>query len=82
MKTLDLFEESFDHLTVQGAASLLNVSTATINNWLKLGVLESTHLGNKKVLLKKTVEELKDNISKGRSEKLQKRANKKYINKL
>jgi hypothetical protein len=83
MKNLDIFESDIDaeYLTLETAADCLGVSVATVNNWLKLGVLLRSEKVKKKAVSKASVDELKIKIDEGGSEKLQKRANKKYTSK-
>jgi len=83
MTNLDLFEaeRETDYLTLEDAAGVLGVSVATVNNWLKLGVLIRSTSVKKKAVAKASVDELKIKIDLGDSEKLQKRANKKYTSK-
>jgi methylase of polypeptide subunit release factors len=83
MTNLDLFEaeSEADYLTLEDAAGVLGVSVATVNNWLKLGVLMRAASVKKKAVAKASVDELKIKIHLGDSEKLQKRANKKYTSK-
>jgi type I restriction-modification system DNA methylase subunit len=81
MITADLFPNSASFISIKEAASILNISEATVKNWLKLDILESNKIGKKNFLLKKSVNELKEKILKGDTDKLQKRANKKFISK-
>lgn len=83
MTNLELFDEEneVDFLSLQDAANILGVSVATVNNWLKLGVLTPNKKTKKKTVLKDSVEELRIKIDLGKSEKLQKRANKKFVSK-
>jgi DNA-binding transcriptional MerR regulator len=80
MKNLDLFENEKEMLTVGAAADTLGVSIATVHNWIKLGLLVSP-TGKTKSVTKVAVEELKNKIESGKTEKLQTRANKKFTNK-
>jgi len=79
MEKTNLFETEF--ISTPVAAKMLGVSVATIGNWQKLGVLEVAPNSYKKVFLKSAVEVLIEEINNGSSEKLQKRANKKFTNK-
>jgi len=70
-----------EYISPSIAADRLGVSTATINNWQKLGVLDVSDHRYKKQILSSSVESLLQKINSGDSEKLQKRANKKFITK-
>lgn len=64
-------------ITKAQAASILKVSTATINNWVKLGKLS---LGdNKKLISRESFEKITLQINAGTSQKLTKRRNKKAL---
>jgi len=80
MTNLELFDADLevDYLTLEATADVLGVSVATVNNWLKLGVLSLSQSSKKKSVSKSSVIELKEKIDLGESEKLQKRANKKH----
>lgn len=73
-QTNSLFES--EHLTAKEAAGFLNVSGATISNWLRLGVLQAESVGRTKLISKRAIESLKDELSKGTGTKLKSRANK------
>ena len=79
MQNTELFDIS--HTSTKEAAAKLGVSVATVNNWLKLGVLESESQLNKKNVLISSLLLLQERINTGVSEKLQKRANKKFTTK-
>jgi type I restriction-modification system DNA methylase subunit len=83
MTNLELFETNGNaqSLTLEATANALGVSVATVNNWLKLGVLVRAENAKKKAVSKSSVDELKAKIDLGDSEKLQKRANKKFTSK-
>jgi excisionase family DNA binding protein len=77
MQNLELFGS--DHMTPSEAAERLGVSTATVYNWTKLGILNSGGASRKTLISSSAVEELRSKIHSGESEKLQKRANKKFV---
>ena len=83
MSNLDLFkdDEKSDYLTEDAAASVLGVSVATVQNWIRLGVLTRSLTIKKKTVTTSSVDELKVKIELGASDKLQNRANKKYTRK-
>jgi len=83
MTNLDLFEadSNIQSLTLEATAEALGVSVATVNNWLKLGVLVRAENVKKKAVSKSSVDELMTKIDLGDTEKLQNRANKKYTSK-
>lgn len=81
MKNFELFSTQTEYYTVKETAEILGVSIATVNNWLKLKVLDVADNQNKKYILKSSVNNLKDKIISGKSEKLQARANKKHTSK-
>ena len=63
-------------LNIESAASFLGISTATVRNWVKCGYLETLGEKTKYFFHRKEVENIKENISNGNLEKLNKRANK------
>ena len=63
-------------LNLESAASFLGISTATVRNWVKCGYLETLGEKTKYFFHAKEVEGIKENISNGNFEKLNKRANK------
>lgn len=80
MNNTELFE--IDFYTLDETAKILGVSLATVNNWLKLGVLSSFNgKKSKRTVAKNVVINLKRQIDLGESEKLQQRANKKFSSK-
>ena len=81
MKNFELFTTEAKGYSIKETAEVLGVSIATVNNWLKLKVLEIADSQHKKQILKSSVHKLKDEIISGKSEKLQARANKKHTSK-
>jgi type I restriction-modification system DNA methylase subunit len=79
MQNYQLFDSEYISLSI--AAERLGVSLATISNWQKLGVIEVSEHKYKKLILSSSVDTLLQKINSGNSEKLQKRANKKFITK-
>ena len=63
-------------LNLESTASFLGISTATVRNWVKCGYLETLGEKTKYFFHTKEVEDIKENISNGNFEKLNKRANK------
>ncbi len=63
-------------LNLESAASFLGISTATVRNWVKCGYLETLGEKTKYFFHVKEVKNIKENISNGNFEKLNKRANK------
>ena len=59
-------------ITIDKAAELLEVSVATIRNWIKSGLLIKKNNGISKI----SIELLLKNIDSGKTEKLNSRANK------
>ena len=75
--TLSLFDYSNeDYLTYKEVSEVLGISTATVRNWVKLGHIKpaSVHLSNR--FLRSHIEEIRNKITNGSLEKLNKRANK------
>ena len=64
-----------NYYSVQKSAEFLNVSEATIRNWVKLGVLDSNGTRPLKIS-KQAILTTKENIQNGTIDKLKKRANK------
>ncbi|HQO10016.1 MAG TPA: TaqI-like C-terminal specificity domain-containing protein [Clostridiales bacterium] len=64
----------FKFISAKEAASLLNVSTATVSNWARSGMLEKSDSG----FLFSSVKDLKNKIISGEINKLTKRANRFY----
>lgn len=77
----ELFNLDNDFLSLDEAAKTLNVSEATIRNWIKLGTLKTNYSnvrkGNNSVS-RTSVLNLLDSVKSGTIEKLNKRANKKH----
>ena len=80
MKQTSLFETQIelDLIDINKASELLGVSTATIRNWVKTGQISYTNqTGRKsKFLDRQHVEKLREDIQKGKTSRLNNRANK------
>jgi site-specific DNA-methyltransferase (adenine-specific) len=63
--------DEFEYLTIDDSASALDVSSATIRNWIKTGYIECDEKGR---ILRASVDEFKANVA--GKEKLNQRANK------
>ena len=66
---------SFDELL-----SILSISKATANNWIRLGKLEVCHINGRKVFKRESIQKILNGISDGSTKILQNRRNKKHIN--
>lgn len=66
-----------DFLTIDQVCDILSISQATVKNWVKLGKLESVNNGN--IFRKKSIETLIQDIKELKTDKLQKRRNKKGV---
>lgn len=66
-------------VSLSEAAKQLSVSTATVSNWLKLGLLEGVKRGKSKRVQVDSLDKLDAQIRLGEVDKLQKRANKRRI---
>lgn len=69
-------------ISVDAAASFLGISTATLRNWVKLGVIERDPLSKKLQFYKSAIDELNRRILNGDVARLSKRANKNKSNQL
>ena len=65
-----------EYLDYTEASKLLNVSSATVRNWVKTGLLKKQVSSSKPLLLRADVFKLGDEISTGVTSRLNKRANK------
>lgn len=63
-------------LNIESAASFLEISTATVRNWVKCGYLQTIGENTKYLFPKSDIEDIKSKILNGDLEKLNKRANK------
>lgn len=68
-------------LNIESTATFLEISTATVRNWVKCGSLRTLGKNTKYLFPKKDIEEVKLKILNGNLEKLNKRANKVKSNK-
>ena len=66
-----------DFLTIDQVCDILSISQATVKNWVKLGKLES--LSNGSVFRKNSIDKLIQDIKEMKTDKLQKRRNKKGV---
>ena len=63
-------------LNIESAATFLEISTATVRNWVKCGYLQTLGENTKYLFPKRDIENVKSKILNGDLEKLNKRANK------
>lgn len=63
-------------MNITQASKHLDVSTATVRNWIKTGLLNSQKVGRSLVISDAEISELKDKIKSGEVSRLSKRANK------
>ena len=65
-----------DIFNIEGVAKCLEISTATVRNWIKSGQLPAFHKNNKAFFYREDIESLKQKLISGELKKLNKRANK------
>ena len=65
-----------DILNIANTAELLEISTATVRNWIKCGYIHPHNKNNKYFFHKADIEQIKLQLLNGKLEKLNKRANK------
>ena len=71
-----IIDPSQEILSIENTAEVLEVSTATVRNWIKCRFLPAHNKNNKYFLYKTDVENIKSKFLQGEIEKLNKRANK------